>query len=397
MTSRLPVGALKYLSLYGRFNECPLRGNAVRIVMNRITAFLLMSLLLLAASSASAARLKDIADIEGVRGNQLIGYGLVVGLEGTGDKRGAAFTPQAMSNFLERLGIRVNSEDLKLSNVAAVIVTATLPPFSRPGSKIDVTISSIGDAKTLQGGILLMTPLKGADGQVYAVAQGSVSLGGFIVEGGGDTAQKNHATVGTIPRGASIERAIPFDLFAQGQIRIVLRKPDFTTVTRVQSAINGLIGGPRAKAIDSASVVLPLDAELARSPIHLLAKIEELNVEPDTGAKVVVNERTGTIIIGENVRVSTVALAHGNLNITIRNETQVSQPNALAEGETAVVENTDIEVTEGSGKLAIVPKTVSLGEVVSALNGLGATPRDLISIFQAMKKAGALQAELEIM
>jgi flagellar P-ring protein precursor FlgI len=365
--------------------------------MNRITAFLLMSLLLLAASSASAARLKDIADIEGVRGNQLIGYGLVVGLEGTGDKRGAAFTPQAMSNFLERLGIRVNSEDLKLSNVAAVIVTATLPPFSRPGSKIDVTISSIGDAKTLQGGILLMTPLKGADGQVYAVAQGSVSLGGFIVEGGGDTAQKNHATVGTIPRGASIERAIPFDLFAQGQIRIVLRKPDFTTVTRVQSAINGLIGGPRAKAIDSASVVLPLDAELARSPIHLLAKIEELNVEPDTGAKVVVNERTGTIIIGENVRVSTVALAHGNLNITIRNETQVSQPNALAEGETAVVENTDIEVTEGSGKLAIVPKTVSLGEVVSALNGLGATPRDLISIFQAMKKAGALQAELEIM
>lgn len=346
---------------------------------------------------AQAARLKDIADIEGVRGNDLIGYGLVIGLEGTGDKRGALFTPQSMSNFLERLGIRVDPDDLTLKNVAAVIVTATLPPFARPGSRIDVTLSSIGDAETLQGGVLLMTPLKGADGQVYAVAQGPVSLGGFAVAAGGDTAQKNHRTVGKIPRGASIERSIPFDLFANGQVRIVLREPDFVTVTRVQGAINRFLGGERAKAIDSASVLLPLDQDLGRTPIHLLARLEELEVEPDIPARVVVNERTGTIIIGENVKVATVALAHGSLNITIRSETQVSQPNALAEGATAVVENTDIEVGEEGGRLSIVKKSVNLKDVVDGLNSLGATPRDLIAIFQALKQAGALQAELEIM
>ncbi len=362
--------------------------------MNRV---LILILLVFGVSSAHAARLKDLADVEGVRGNQLLGYGVVVGLEGTGDKRGANFTPQSMANFLERLGIRVDAEKLTLANVAAVMVTADLPAFSRPGSKIDVTLSSIGDAKTLQGGILLMTPLKGADGQVYAVAQGAVSLGGFIVASNGDTAQKNHATVGRVPMGGIVERAIPFDLFASGQVRIVLREPDFVTVTRVQSVINSFFGFEKAKALDSASVLIPLDATLKQAPIHLIARLEQLEVQPDIPARVVVNERTGTIIIGENVKVSTVALAHGNLNITIRSETQVSQPNALSQGDTAVVENTDIEVSEDGGQLRVVSEGVSLGKVVKGLNTLGATPRDLIAIFQALKQAGALQAELVVM
>lgn len=358
--------------------------------------FILISIICL-SGLAEAARLKDLADVEGVRGNQLLGYGVVVGLEGTGDKRGANFTPQSMANFLERLGIRVDAEKLTLANVAAVMVTADLPAFSRPGSKIDVTLSSIGDAKTLQGGVLLMTPLKGADGQVYAVAQGAVSLGGFIVANGGDTTQKNHATVGRVPMGATVERSIPFDLFSTGQVRIVLREPDFVTVTRVQSVINSFFGVEKARALDSASVVIPLDQTLKQAPIHLLARLEQLEVQPDIPARVVVNERTGTVIIGENVKVSTVALAHGNLNISIRSETQVSQPNALAGGDTAVVNNTEIDVSEEGGQLRVVNEGVSLGKVVKGLNSLGATPRDLIAIFQALKKAGALQAELVVM
>ncbi len=368
----------------------------MRIIMSSIF-FALMLLTFLFPVPAQAARLKDIASVEGIRGNDLIGYGLVVGLNGTGDKRGSTFTPQSMSNLLERLGIRVDAREMSLANVAGVVVTATLPPFARPGSQLDVTLSSIGDAKTLQGGILLMTPLKGADGQVYAVAQGAVSVGGFTVSEGGDETQKNHPTVGRVPLGASVERAIPFDLFSSGQIRIVLREPDFITVTRVQRSINQFLGTEQAKAMDSASVLIPLDSQLASAPIHLIAKLEELYVEPDAPAKVVVNERTGTIIIGENVRVATVALAHGNLNISIRTETDVSQPNAMAAGRTEKVRNTDIEVAEEAGKVTVMNKGVNLGDVVKALNSLGATPRDLIAIFQALKKAGALQAELEVM
>ncbi|HMO19206.1 MAG TPA: flagellar basal body P-ring protein FlgI [Oligoflexia bacterium] len=357
----------------------------------------ILCLILFFSGTAQAARLKDIADIEGVRGNHLIGYGVVVGLEGTGDKRGATFTPQTMTNLLERLGIRVDPKTLQLANIAAVMVTAELPPFARPGTKIDVTLSSMGDAKSLQGGVLLMTPLKGADGNVYAVAQGAVSLGGFIVSAGGDTAQKNHSTVARVPLGGSIERSIPFDLFASGQVRIVLREPDFVTITRVQAVINSFFGANKATALDSASVLVPLDPALAVAPVHLIARLEQLEVQPDSPARVVVNERTGTVIIGEDVRVSTVALAHGNLNITIRSETQVSQPNPFGRGETAVVENNDIDVSEDGGMLRVVEKGVSLGDVVAGLNSLGATPRDLIAIFQALKQAGALQADLVIM
>lgn len=355
--------------------------------------------MLLIAQPTEAARLKDIADIEGVRGNQLVGYGVVVGLQGTGDKQGAVFTGQSVANLLERLGIRVSAEQLsKLGNAAGVIVTAELPPFARPGTKLDVTLSSVGDASTLQGGILLMTPLKAADGKTYAVAQGAVSIGGFVIAGAqGDTTQKNHPTVGRVSKGAMVERSIPFDMFASGSIRIVLREPDFTTVTRVQTAVNRLVGKGKANAVDSASVILPLDESLGQTPIHLIARIEDLAVEPDVPARVVINERTGTIIMGEHVRVSTVALAHGNLNITIRSEDQVSQPNALAGGQTATVQNQDINATEENGQLQVVEGTVSLGQVVKALNSLGATPRDLIAIFQALQKAGALQADVVAM
>jgi flagellar P-ring protein precursor FlgI len=345
-----------------------------------------------------AARLKDIADVEGVRGNQLIGYGIVIGLNGTGDGKSVEFTTKGLSNLLEKMGIRVNAQDIKVKNVASVLVTATLPPFIRPGSKMDVTLSSLGDAKSLQGGTLLFTPLKASDGNVYAVAQGGVIVGGFAVEGGGDSAQKNHPTVGTISEGATVERAVPFDLFQSRQVRIVLREPDFTTMTRVVAGINEALGTPLAAAVDSASVEVPLVGDALRDPIGFVARLEQVEVEQDLGAKVVVNERSGTIIMGDSVRLGKVALAHGNLSITIRSETQVSQPDAVAGGgDTAVVTNTDVTVGEEKRRLSVLGGEVTLGELVKALNALGATPRDLISIFTALKKAGALHAELQIM
>ena len=358
-----------------------------------LTICVLLSLL---ASVAEAARLKDIADIEGVRGNQLVGYGLVVGLNGTGDGK-VEFTVKSISNMLEKLGVRVNPENVKVKNVAAVVITADLPPFARPGTKLDVSISSLGDAKSLQGGTLIFSPLKGADGNTYAVAQGSVMLGGFAISEGGDSAQKNHPTVGTIPEGAVVERSIPFDLFQSKRVRIVLRESDFTTMVRLVDAINQKLGQPAATALDSASVEVPLVGRFQSDPVTLMAVLEQVEVDQDVGAKVIVNERTGTIIMGESVTIGRVALAHGNLNITIRSETGVSQPNQLAQGQTAVVTNTDINVGEEKKALRIVGGEVTLGDVVKALNALGATPRDLISIFTALKRAGALHAELIIM
>lgn len=360
--------------------------------------FLLIFCVSLVAAQANAARLKDIADIEGVRGNQLFGYGVVIGLNGTGDGKGVEFTIKSLSNLLERLGVRVEPEDIKVSNVASVIVTATLPPFIRPGSRIDVTLSSLGDAKSLQGGTLIMTPLKGADGKVYAVAQGPISVGGFAVEKGGDSAQKNHPTVGTIAEGASVERVVPFDLFQSSRLRVVLREPDFTTITRVVREVNLSLGTHSARALDAASVEIPLAEFRDRDPVSLVAQLESVDVEQDIGAKVVVNERTGTIIMGENVSVSTVALAHGNLNITIRSEAQVSQPAPLSEGgQTTTVTQTDVQVGEESGALNVIKSRTTLRELVQALNSLGATPRDLIAIFTALKRAGALHADLVIM
>ena len=351
---------------------------------------------LLIPRGGDCARLKDIADIEGVRGNQLLGYGLVVGLNGTGDGK-LDFTQKSISNMLEKMGIRVNPVDIKVKNVAAVMVTATLPAFSRPGSKIDVAVSSMGDAKSLQGGTLLLTTLKGADGNTYAVAQGQTNLGGFSVSDGGDSAQKNHPTVAVIPQGAIVERAIPFDLFQSRKIRVVLREPDFTTMTHVVHSINARLGKPVALAMDSASVEVLIDQDQQTDPIKIVSMLEQVKIDQDLGAKVVVNERTGTIVMGSHVTISKVALAHGNLNIAIRSETDVSQPNALAAGNTAEVTNTDITVGEDVEALQIVGGEVTLGDVVKALNALGATPRDLISIFSALEAAGALNAELIIM
>lgn len=365
-------------------------------MISRLSLILLLGIAV--SSPAHAARLKDLADIEGVRGNQLYGFGLVIGLAGTGDSQQIDFTTKSMSNMLEKMGIRSDSTKIRVKNVASVMVTATLPPFIRPGSRIDITLSSIGDSKSLQGGVLVFTPLRGADGNVYGIAQGPVVVGGFSVGSGGDTAQKNHPTVGTIANGASIERSIPFDLFQSHRVRIVLKQPDFTTMTYVVRRINDHFGRPLAVAVDSASVEVAIADDLARDPVGLLARIEQLEVTPDVEAKVVVNERTGTIIMGENVSLSTVALAHGNLSIAIRSETQVSQPQALAEqGETQTITNTDVQVGEEERALTVIKGKVTLGEVVAALNSLGATPRDLISIFQALKRAGALQAELVIM
>lgn len=364
--------------------------------MKKFVTVLITLLCLSWASSGECARLKDIADIEGVRGNQLYGYGVVIGLNGTGDGK-IDFTNKSLSNMLEKLGIRVDPKDVKVKNVASVLLTANLPAFARPGSKIDVTLSSLGDAKSIQGGTLLMSQLRGADGNTYAVAQGPVSVGGFAIEGGGDSAQKNHPTVGVISGGAYVERAIPFDLFQSKRVRVVLREPDFTTVNNVVSQINNFMGRPLAVAVDGASVEVPLPGNLMKDPVGLVSRLEHLEVPTDIGAKVVVNERTGTIIMGENVRVSKVALAHGNLNIAIRSETSVSQPNALAQGQTAAITNTDINASEEVRSLQMVGGQVTLGDLVSGLNALGATPRDLISIFAALKRAGALQAELVIM
>lgn len=364
--------------------------------MRKLVLIIALLLTLGIAELGQCARLKDIADVEGVRGNQLLGYGIVVGLNGTGDGK-VDFTLKSMSNMLEKMGIRTDPILIKVKNVASVMVTSELPPFARPGSKVNITISSMGDAKSLQGGILLITPLKGADGNTYAVAQGPIDLGGFAVSEGGDSAQKNHPTVGTIPQGASVERAIPFDLFQSNKIRIVLRSPDFTTMTRVVAALNRRIGKPAAVAIDSAAVEVPIDPEARGNPVGLIAALEQVEIEQDLGARIIVNERTGTIIMGEKVTINKVALAHGNLNISIRTENEIVQPNALAGGQTAEVSNVDINVGEEVQSLRIVGGEVTLGDLVKALNAIGATPRDLIAIFTALKAAGALNAELVVM
>lgn len=363
---------------------------------------LLLSLILLCSvfslvETVNAARLKDIAEVEGVRGNQLYGYGLVIGLNGTGDGSSVEFTTKSLSNMIEKLGIKVDPAQIKVKNVASVMVTATLPPFAKSGNSLDVNISSLGDAKSLSGGTLLLTPLRGVDGNVYAAAQGQLTVGGFSVSAGDDAATQNHPTSAVIAGGAIVERAIPFDLFQSKRVRIILHEPDFTTMTRVVSAINQEFRRPLAVAVDGASVEIPLAGPLARDPIGLVARLEQVEVERDVAAKVVVNERTGTVVMGANVTIGRVALAHGNLNVTISSETQVSQPNELAGGSTAIVNNQDITVGEEEKKLSFVGGNVTLAEVVDALNSLGASPRDMISIFNALKIAGALNAELVVM
>ena len=348
---------------------------------------------------AGAVRIKDIADIKGVRGNQLVGYGLVVGLEGTGDTDDSLFTIQSLASLLEKMGVTVQPADIEdVENVAAVMVTTDLPAFATLGSRIDVLVSSIGDAENLQGGTLLFTPLKAADGRVYAVAQGPVSTGGFAVSGNsGDQVQKNFPTVGRVVGGALVEKEIHSNFNQKDSLTLALHKADFTTATRVAQAINRAFYSQLAQTENGGSIQVKVPDNYRGKTVQFVTMIESLGVTPDMVSKIVVNERTGTVIMGENVRISTIAIAHGNLSIQIDESQNVSQPLPFSRGgETVVTPESDILVKEGKNPLFLVESGVSIREVVKALNVLGVTPRDLIAIFQALKAAGALQAELEV-
>jgi flagellar P-ring protein precursor FlgI len=349
-------------------------------------------------AAEAATRIKDIVDVEGVRDNMLVGYGLVVGLNGTGDSlRNSPFTEQSLLGMLERLGVNVRGQSLQTKNVAAVMVTATLPPFSTQGSKIDVSVSALGDAKSLLGGTLLVTPLLGADSEIYAVSQGPVSTGGFAAAGDATSVTKNVPTAGRIASGAIVEREIPFSFNDLKTVRLALRNPDFTTARRIAQAINAHLGGGAAVALDPANV--QVSAPGGRTDIvSLITDIEQLPISPDEVAKVVINEASGVIVMGEKVRISTVAIAQGNLTVRVTETPQVSQPDAFSEtGETTVVPRTAISVDEQTGrKIAVLPEGVTLQELVESLNALGIGPRDIISILQAIKAAGALQAEIEV-
>lgn len=367
----------------------------------RLALALGLSLTLLATAAlpaAAAVRIKDIVDIEGVRDNMLVGYGLVVGLRGTGDTlRNSPFTQQSLIGMLERMGVNTRSASLGTKNVAAVMVTATLPPYAAQGTRVDVAVGAMGDATSLQGGTLLVTPLVGADGEVYAVAQGPIAIGGFSAGGQASNVTQGVPTSGRIASGAIVEREIEFALAELPVIRISLRNPDFTTAQRVAAAINTRLHGA-AQATDPASVMLRMPPERRGDVVGLMNEIEQLRVEPDQRARVVIDEKTGVIVMGENVRISTVAVAQGNLTVRITETPQVSQPNAFSQGQTQVVPRTDVQVEQNSDKrLAVMPAGVSLQELVQNLNALGVGPRDMISILQSIKAAGALQAEIDVM
>ncbi|TXM94621.1 flagellar basal body P-ring protein FlgI [Methylobacterium cerastii] len=375
----------------------PKRHAQIREILRLVLA---VALLVLGGSSAMAlSRVKDLAQIEGVRANQLVGYGIVVGLNGTGDTlNNIPFTKQSLQAMLERLGVNTRGATMRTQNLAAVMVTASLPPFAAQGTRIDVTVSSLGDAKSLQGGTLLVTPLLGADGEVYALAQGSVAIAGFSAEGDAAKITRGVPTNGRIANGANIEREIAFKLTDARSLRLSLRNPDFTTSKRIAAAINDFMGSDTAEPTDPATVTIQIPAKYNGNMIRLITEIEQLKVEPDQTARVVVDERSGIIVMGRDVRVSTVAIAQGNLTVTITEQPQVSQPAPLSNGRTAVVPRTGVKVDTGDGnKLALVKEGVTLRDLVDGLNALGVGPRDLISILQAIKAAGALQADIELM
>jgi flagellar P-ring protein precursor FlgI len=350
------------------------------------------------APASAVSRIKDIADFEGVRENQLVGYGIVVGLNGTGDDlKNAIFTRESLIGMLDRLGVNARDADLETDNVAAVMVTASLPPFARQGTEIDVTISALGDATSLQGGTLLVTPMIGADGEVYAVAQGQVTIGGFSATGQAESVLRGVPTSGRIARGAIVEREVPFDLAALQTVSIALRNPDFTTAKRIADAVNEQIGRDVAYPQDSGTVVLNVAAG-GGDASALMTEVEALPISPDFPARVVIDENTGVIVMGENVRISKVAVAQGNLTIRVTETPQVSQPNPFSNtGVTVVVPRTNVEVQEDADrKLAVVDPGVTLEELVAGLNSLGVSPRDMISILQTIKTAGALQADLVV-
>ena len=343
-------------------------------------------------------RVKDIAEIEGVRGNQLIGYGLVIGLNRTGDKvQQNLYARQTLQNLLQRMGISTAVDTLKPENIATVLVTATLPPFARQGSKIDVLVSSIGDARSLQGGTLIVSSLKGVDGQIYALAQGSVSIGGISAGDAGNSVEVNHPTVGRVPNGAMVERAIVTDLAANGSLTLVLRQDDFTTSARLSRAVNELFGAGTARSLDGRNIVVKVPTKYLDDNVSFISDLETVRVQTDIVAKVIINERTGTIIMGSNVRLSSVAISQGGVTVRIGTEYDVSQPSILSKtGETAVTPRVNVEVSERKPESLILPDGATVEEVVRGLRAVGATARDIISILQAIKGAGALAADLEL-
>jgi flagellar P-ring protein precursor FlgI len=360
-----------------------------------LIALIVMSFL--AHGVCRATRLKDIASFRGTATNPLIGYGLVVGLNGTGDKDKTIFTVSTLANLLDNIGIHVDPALVKVKNVAAVMVTAKLPPFARVGTKIDVQVSSVGDAKSLEGGTLLMTPLKGPDGRAYAVVQGPISTGGFSAGGqSGSSVQKNHPTVGTISGGGTVEQEISIQYNDLSNVDLVLKTPDFTTANKVAAGVNAVLNGQYAKAVDAASIKLQIPEGYGDRMVEMFSQLENMEVQPDVVAKVIINERTGTIVMGEHVRISPVAVAHGSLTVQVSENANVSQPLPFSKGHTVVTPESKVEVQEGKGALAVIGGGVTIGQVVQGINAIGATPRDLINILQAIKAAGALQAELEI-
>ena len=369
--------------------------------MKRETNKIMIALLILwgivLLSTAEASRIKELAQLEGVRSNQLIGYGLVVGLNGTGDSASTQFTVQSLVNMMERLGVTVNPDLVKVDNVAAVIVTADLPPFARAGSTIDVSVSSIGDAENLAGGTLLMTPLKAADGKNYAVAQGSLVNGALAFGGKAAKVQKNHPTAARIPGGALVEREVPFVFSELAELHYRLKNSDFTTASRMSETVNQHFDGNFSRCLDGGEIQVQIPLAYQDRVVDFVAELERLDVVPDTVARIVVNEKTGTIVMGDGVRISTVAVSHGNLNLVISEKTNVSQPNAFSDGETVATPETNVGVAEEAGNLVVLEQGVSIGDVAAALNAIGATPRDLIAIFEAIKAAGALYADLVVL
>lgn len=364
----------------------------------RLLLSILFTLALALPLEAGKVRIKDLVEFDGVRGNDLIGYGLVVGLNGSGDGiRNAPFTEDIMANILERLGVNVTGEQFRPKNVAAVLVTASLPPFARAGAKIDITVSAIGDAKSLLGGTLVMTPLNAADGQIYAVAQGTVIAGGASAEGEGAEVIQGVPTSGVVPNGARVEREIDFDFAQLETIRLALRTADFTTAARIEKAINKNYGRAVARMLDSGTVLLDIKATRAISPAHALGEVENLPVEPERKARVVVDQRSGTIVMGADVRISQVAVSQGNLTLRIREQPLVVQPNPFSGGTPIVVPRSEVGIEEEPGiGLAEVPEGTNLSEVIAGLNALGVSPRDMIDILKSIKAAGALHAEFVV-
>lgn len=347
---------------------------------------------------ANSVRIKDLVEFDGVRGNDLVGYGLVVGLNGTGDGlRNAPFTEEIMVNMLERLGVNVTGEQFRPRNVAAVFVTAVLPPFSRAGSQIDVTVSAIGDASSLLGGTLVMTPLNAADGEIYAVAQGTIIAGGVAVEGQAGGVTEGVPTAGVIPSGARVEREVDFEFGALNTVRLALREPDFTTAAKIERAINADFGRSVAIMLDAGTVELSIPATQMVSTAHAVGRIENISVAPERRARVVVDQRSGTIVMGEDVRISRVAVSQGGLTLRVEEQPLVVQPNPFADGETVIVPRTNVEIEEEPGTgLAEVPEGTSLSEVIAGLNALGVSPRDMIDILKSIKAAGALHADFVV-